>query len=181
MNWHALKGQSRTHYLIQGEIEVSDCADTVITTLVGSCVAACIYDTERCAGGMNHFLLPQAPSGGNDMMYGINQMELLINSLLKLGARKSNLKAKIFGGNAITNGLTDAGLRNSALAETFLRDENIPIIASALRGDKAQRIQFHPVTGRARMKYIHDTLPVETQVKPAPVTPIPNAGELELF
>ncbi|MGB6229189.1 MAG: chemotaxis protein CheD [Litorimonas sp.] len=181
MSWTDTTQRSRKLYLVQGEFKVSEDPQDVITTLVGSCVTACLYDPIAKVGGMNHFLLPHGPCGGNDTLYGINQMELLINGLLRMGARKYRMKSKLFGGNTITAGLCDAGVRNAEMAETFLSDENIPCVASALRGTQAQRIQFHPATGRARMKYIEDTFEGDRAQRPAPVAAPVDSGVVELF
>ncbi|MEM7727795.1 MAG: chemotaxis protein CheD [Pseudomonadota bacterium] len=171
--WEAFE----TIHLTQGEIKVSDDAGAMMTTLVGSCVSACLFDADAGMGGMNHFLLPEDPNGdGQSALYGINQMELLINSLVRMGARKSSLRAKLFGGNRMREGLGGVGARNAALAETFLHDEGIPCLSKALRGNRAQRIQFHPASGRARSKYISDA-PVRSR-RPAPVA---GPGEVELF
>ncbi|WP_298915004.1 chemotaxis protein CheD [uncultured Algimonas sp.] len=181
MSWNT-DGQSlRTVHLTQGEVKVSDESGVVMTTLVGSCVSACIFDPVARVGGMNHFLLPDDPNAGEQTaLYGINQMELLINRLLGIGARKSRLQAKLFGGNCLTKGLSDIGAKNAQLAEGFLISEAIPCIGNALRGTKAQRIQFQPATGKARVKRIADSADAIAK-RPAPA-PIPaQTGEVELF
>lgn len=168
--------------IVQGEVRVSEDPTLLITTLVGSCISACLFDPVSEVGGLNHFLLPEDPNGGDRVaLYGINQMELLINSLLTIGAKRNRLQAKLFGGNTLHAGLSDVGSKNADLAETFLSHEGIPCVSRAIRGTQAQRIQFHPTSGRARMKYIQDA-PVET-IRKAPVVPVVSdgAGDLELF
>jgi len=137
--------------ITQGETHVSDSANEVLTTVLGSCIAACIRDPRVKIGGMNHFLLPEGD--GNDrnaQRYGVNAMELLINGLLKRGANRQRLEAKIFGGANVLAGLSDVGTRNAAFAEKFLRDEGILLVGGDVRGNHPRRIQYWPLTGRAR-------------------------------
>lgn len=174
---------SRTHTIIQGEVLVSDDPNLAIATTVGSCVAACLYDPWRGVGGMNHFLLPDSPlgAGGHEsraLRYGVNLMELLINGLLSRGASRSCLRAKVFGGARITRGLTDAGPRNADFVERFLQHEGIPLVGGSLRGAEGRRVQFWPVTGRARQMMCGPAAPVE--VRPAPGLEA-GLGEVELF
>lgn len=124
-----------------------------ICTLLGSCVAACIGEKNTEIGGLNHFLLPDGNSDGvapNSARYGVNAMELLINDLLKAGARKSELVAKVFGGaNVIATSKTNTvGEQNGIFVKEYLRSESIPILAEDLGGDRARRVYFFPATGR---------------------------------
>ena len=173
----------RTRTIIQGQVDVSDEPDLVISTTVGSCVAACLYDPWRGIGGMNHFLLPDSPSGpggheSRSLRYGVNLMELLINGLLSRGASRSCLRAKVFGGARITRGLTDAGPRNADFVERFLEHEGIPLVGGSLRGTEGRRVQFWPVTGRARQMMCGPVRPVEA--RPAPGL-LAGPGDVELF
>lgn len=173
----------RTQTIIQGEVFVSDDPELLITTTVGSCVAACLYDARRGIGGMNHFLLPDSPlgAGGHEsraLRYGVNLMELLINGLLSRGATRSCLRAKVFGGARINRGLTDAGPRNADFVERFLQHEGIPLLGGSLRGTEGRRVQFWPVTGRARQMVCGPVAPIET--RPA-VVQESGLGEVELF
>ncbi|MGZ5927150.1 MAG: chemotaxis protein CheD, partial [Rhizomicrobium sp.] len=103
---------------MQGDTYVSDKPNEVLVTILGSCIAACIRDPHLGVGGMNHFLLPHGSDVGRDARcYGINAMELLINELLKSGARRERLQAKIFGGANVMAGLSDIGGRNAEFAE----------------------------------------------------------------
>jgi chemotaxis protein CheD len=124
----------------------------MMTTMLGSCIAACMCDRVARVGGMNHFLLPKA--NGTDsavsLRYGAYAMELLINGLTSIGAKRDRLEAKLFGGGRLTEGLTDIGEKNTAFAEQFLRREGIPLVGGSTRGTHARRIQFWPATGRAR-------------------------------
>lgn len=168
--------------IVQGEYAVSDKHDVVIHTLLGSCVAVCINDPVKGVGGMNHYLLPgdeQGRRGAAQENYGVNLMELLINGLLKRGARRENMQAKVFGGARTMAGLSDIGKKNIEFARRFLSYENIPIIGENTGGLNGRRIQYWPTTGRARQMLIAAPDEVVSQV--APKTSAANSGELELF
>lgn len=144
-------GESRVH-IIQGEFYVSADPSVMLTTTLGSCVAACIRDPEAGVGGMNHFLLPGdgGEIGQEAARYGAYAMELLINALLQAGASRGRLDAKLFGGGHLVNRLLDIGEQNATFAEGFLRREGIRVSGGSTRGEHARRIQFWPVSGRAR-------------------------------
>lgn len=112
-----------------------------MTTILGSCVAACMRDPLARVGGMNHFLLPGV-DGDEGMRYGVQSMELLVNALLRRGARRERMEVKLFGGGRLISGLTDVGSQNAAFAERFVRDEGLTYAGGSLRGDRARRIQF---------------------------------------
>ncbi len=135
--------------IVQGEFQVSNDPNLVLTTLLGSCVAACIRDPEAGVGGMNHFLLP-GDEGSYGKQYGVQAMELLVNGLLKKGARRDRLEAKLFGGAHLFSGLGEVGAQNAAFAEGFLKDEGIRFVGGSLKGDRGRRLQYWPVSGRAR-------------------------------
>jgi chemotaxis protein CheD len=166
----------------QGCFEVADRHDLVFSTILGSCVSACIRDPSIGVGGMNHFLLPEAPgSGSDDRRYGVQAMELLINGLLQLGASRARLEAKVFGGARMSATLADIGGRNAQFVRRFLGDEGIPIVAESLGGDQARRIHFWPATGRAQQQLVRDpAVAIRERVLARPVA-APSAGELELF
>ena len=137
--------------ITQGETYVTADAREVLTTVLGSCIAACIRDPDMGVGGMNHFLLARGGSHDRDATrYGVNAMELLINGLLKRGASRARLQAKLFGGANVISGLSDVGASNVAFAETFLANEGIALVGGDMRGTLPRRIQYWPVTGRAR-------------------------------
>ena len=137
--------------IVQGEFHVTDDAGLVLTTILGSCVAACLHDPVARVGGMNHFLLP-----GDEIStmacdrYGVHAMELLVNGLLQRGARRERLQAKLFGGARMLKGLTDIGTMNADFAERFIKRERIAYTGGSLRGERGRRLQFWPVIGRAR-------------------------------
>jgi chemotaxis protein CheD len=146
--------------VIQGGFAVSADPNDVMSTVLGSCVAVCLFDPVKAVGGMNHFLLATAShADSNDLKYGINAMELLINRLINAGAQRENLKAKIFGGARMTDHAGDIGQGNATFAENFLKRENIPCVSASVGGEKARRVQFFPTTGTARQMQITGTTP----------------------
>ena len=174
---------ARRHHVVQGDYSVSDDPQVVLTTLLGSCVAACICDPIARVGGMNHFLLPgdDRDSGDESLRYGVNAMELLINGLIAKGARRNRLEAKLFGGGRMMHNLGDVGELNVSFAERFLRDEGIAYVGGSVGGDQGRRVQYWPVTGRARQSLMtNDVAEVIAAERRSPVTPEP-AGALELF
>jgi chemotaxis protein CheD len=171
----------RKIHVIQGEFHVADAADVMLTTILGSCVSACMRDPVARVGGMNHFLLP-GEAGEAGLRYGVQSMELLVNALLHRGARRDRLEVKLFGGAHLFDGLSDVGGQNSAFAERFLRDEGLTYMGGSLRGDRARRVQYWPVSGRARQILL---APAESKVFVAerrrPAAPVEDTGALELF
>jgi len=133
--------------------------DMMITTVLGSCVAACIRDRELGIGGMNHFLLP-GNSGDTDspvsesMRYGSYAMEVLINDLLKAGARRANLEAKVFGGGHVLPGLNsiNVGARNASFVLNYLRTDNIPILVEDLLDVHPRKVCYFPHSGKVMVR-----------------------------
>jgi len=166
----------RPRHITQGEYAVGDGTHTSISTILGSCVATCLYDPGSGLGGMNHFLLPEGTgSGAPAASFGINAMELLINALIKAGAQRSGLQAKVFGGARMIAGLSDVGARNGEFVLDFLRREGIACTGQSLGGTQARRVQFWPAEGRARQKLLGEALVVET------VPAAKSGNEVELF
>jgi chemotaxis protein CheD len=170
--------------VIQGEWVVSRDPETVMTTVLGSCVAACIRDPEAGVGGMNHFLLPEAAEGarpGDADRYGAYLMELLVNGLLKQGARRDRLQAKLFGGCSFMGGRYAVGARNVAFGEKFLRDEGIAYLGGSVGGAQGRRIEFWPVSGRARQILLSAEAAQVAAPPRRPAPPAPVGGDVELF
>lgn len=166
-------------YVHQGTFSVSENSEEVLTTVLGSCVATCLFDPHSQVGGMNHFLLPSADSDrSGSRLYGVNLMELLINNLMRMGAERSNLKAKLFGGGMLNGGVWDIGERNAIFARKFLSDESIPCVGESLGGPSGRRIRFWPTTGRAQQNMLDGY--EEKMAPPTPKEP-PDIGEVELF
>ncbi|MEJ8561285.1 chemotaxis protein CheD [Yoonia sp. GPGPB17] len=158
--------------IVQGDFAVSTNPDVIMSTVLGSCVAVCLYDPDAGVGGMNHFLL--AGTGGQrgrDLRYGVNAMELLINRLLRAGAERHKLRAKLFGGARMTTHARDIGPSNANFAEEFLKQEGIPCISQSLGGEQARRVQFTPTTGAARQLQISGDGPEIIPTKKVPPPP----------
>lgn len=140
-----------------GEFFATD-RDLTLVTVLGSCVAACIRDRDSGIGGMNHFMLPRSrgdcgPASAT-ARYGVNAMELLINELIRLGARRASLEAKVFGGGSVLPGITrvNVGEMNATFVCNFLREESIPVMARDLQGTISRKVEFRPSSGRARVR-----------------------------
>lgn len=174
--------ENRTH-IMQGSFAVSGDPVTMLTTVLGSCVAVCLRDPIAKVGGMNHFLLPEADNSSGmsgSAVYGIHLMEVLVNGLLNLGADKTRLEAKVFGGANMVKGLGNIGSRNVEFAINFLEGEGIKYMSGDHGGDSGRRIQYWPVSGRARQRLM---LAVEEQqVEQNQAAPVDTSGgDLELF
>jgi chemotaxis protein CheD len=166
--------------------------DMLIVTVLGSCVSACIRDRVTGLGGMNHFMLPDGGSDPNSPIsasarYGTYAMEILINDLLKSGARRENLEAKVFGGGAVLKGFTaiNVGERNAAFVLSFLRNEKIRIMAEDLNDIYPRKVYFFPRTGKVLVKKLmqthNDTLARREIEYASRLKKQPVAGEIELF
>jgi chemotaxis protein CheD len=175
--------QGKRIHIIQGEYHVTDGPDVSLATVLGSCVAACVRDPVAGVGGMNHFLLPgdMDRSGQLAEREMVHIMELLLNGLFKRGAQRNRLEAKLFGGASMFNGLTDIGAKNAAFAEQFLRHEGVSVIGGSLGGRSGRRVEYWPVSGRARAQLIAGNVDRLTAPKPVVVQSVPNTGEVELF
>jgi chemotaxis protein CheD len=175
--------RERTVHVVQGEYAVVTEAGVVLTTILGSCVATCLWDPIAGVGGMNHFLLPGDDNSGDSMKYGVNSMELLVNGLLQRGGARGRLQGKLFGGAHVINNLSDIGAKNAEFALKFLQLEGISCVGQSMGGDRARRIRFWPMTGRAAQMMLESSN-VEVfsaeRSKPAP-TPSSAAGSVELF
>lgn len=178
------QNEHRVH-VVQGSNHVTGDPTVVLSTILGSCVAACVRDPALRVGGMNHFLLPSAPNGeAGDNRYGVQAMELLINGLLGLGADRRRLEAKLFGGARMIVGLSDIGAKNAEFARDFLKLEGIRLVGESLGGDRARRLHFWPSTGRASQQLVQDPKVIaaeRTLTRQEPKPAASSAGELELF
>jgi chemotaxis protein CheD len=133
-----------------GEVAASH-APIVLDTLLGSCVAVCVYDPVLRAGGMNHILLPACRAGDRSPRCGIYAMELLINEVMKLGGDRKRFVAKAFGGAKVLQGVNmlPIGDKNSNFVREFLATERIPLVAERLGGSHAVHLYFRTDTGKA--------------------------------
>jgi len=167
----------RRVHLIQGDHCVSADPTVAVTTVLGSCVAACLFDPVARVGGMNHFLLAadRRADPGAAHRYGAYAMEVLINDLMKAGAARSRLQAKLFGGAKMIAALNDIGASNAGFARTFLADEGIAVVSDSLGGVKARRVEFWPATGRARQRFVAGSAAVDSVASGS------DFGEVEMF
>jgi chemotaxis protein CheD len=192
-------GEARTFYferdfsrhavkVLPGEFFVA-AEDVVLSTVLGSCVSACIWDPTLKIGGMNHFLLPG--EAGSDPLsdsgrYGVFAMEQLINELLKRGARRQALEAKVFGGGHVMKNFTTitVGTRNAEFVLRFLATEGIRVVSQDLKDVHPRRVAFFPYSGRALCKHLKQAdsaLIAEEQNYSASLAKKPVAGDVELF
>lgn len=173
--------------VLPGEYFVS-AEDVVIMTVLGSCIAACIWDGRARVGGMNHFMLPDGEGGEGSGRYGSFAMELLINEMLKLGARRETMQAKVFGGGQVMAGFTtmNVGERNTKFVLDYLATERIPVVSQDVLDIHPRKVCFFPVTGKAlvkRLAHSHpETLAVEERRGNAVSVAKSNAGgSVDLF
>jgi len=161
--------------------------DMALTTVLGSCVSACLRDAEAGVGGMNHFMLPDAGSNGASARYGSYAMELLVNELLKQGARRGRLEAKVFGGGHVVRSFSSnsVGSRNVDFVRSYLATERIPIIAEDLGDRYARKLCYLPISGQAFMRRIESQGVVadlaQEQAYGSRLQKAPVAGDIELF
>ena len=169
--------------IIQGEHAVAADPGVVITTLLGSCVAACLYDPVARIGGMNHFLLGepaahQRLATAEMARYGVHAMELLINAMMALGAQRASLQAHLYGGANIIAGLAAIGTSNAAFARRFMAAEGIHVAHADLGGTHARKVEFLAHEGRSRCTISAGTV---REQRPRPLPTPAHVGELELF
>lgn len=172
--------------VLPGEFFVSD-EDLLIMTVLGSCIAACIWDSRLRIGGMNHFMLPE---GGADTSgrYGSYAMELLINELIKRGSMREHMQAKVFGGGAVISGMTsmNVGERNTQFVLDYLATERIPVVSKDVMDIYPRKVVFFPVTGKAMVKRLAHAHPetLETQERQGTATRLAQTnagGTVDLF
>jgi chemotaxis protein CheD len=166
--------------VMQGQALVSAELRAEMSTVLGSCVALCLFDPEARLGGMNHFLLAEPPVSGDsvDVFYGTYLMELLVNQMLAKGARKSRLKAHLYGGANVNRNMMRIGSANADFARSFVQREGIELVRSDLGGNNARRVDFRPASGQVRCRTVEDRFapPVQPNTRPAKAT-----GDVELF
>lgn len=171
--------------ICEGEYMVSDDPGAILTAVLGSCIAACLYDATLRIGGMNHFLLanPNSTSSRDAAAlhrYGVHAMETLMNALLTRGASRATLRAHLYGGASMHDGMRPIGLENSTFAKEFLTREGIMLVHADIGGRLARRVEFRPADGLARSRSV--------QGEPVPPKKIhghqiveADAGDVELF
>ena len=175
--------------VLPGEFYVTG-EDRIVVTVLGSCVAACIRDPQAGVGGMNHFMLPDNETRdpmNESARYGTYAMEMLINTLIKSGARRSHLEAKVFGGGSVLSNLSysNVGERNAEFVLKFLRTEHIHVAAKDLGDVYPRKVYYFPLTGKVMVKKLHSTgedVVAKSEVEYRKrLTSAPVAGDIELF
>lgn len=189
--WDPVQGCMNVKVL-PGEFYVG-AQEELVSTVLGSCVSACIHDPVRGIGGMNHFMLPE-PRGGSDSWsstvgraarYGSDAMEHLINALLKAGAQRSDFTVKLFGGGRVLAQMSDVGQRNIEFVRRYIATEKLRVVAEDLGDVYPRQVQFFPQSGKARVRLLRRTDDVKlvdnerTYLKQLANDPI--KGEVELF
>lgn len=180
--------------LLPGEFYVS-VQDEMVSTVLGSCVSACIFDARRRIGGMNHFMLPEpAGTGGGDdwsfvvgraARYGNDAMEQLINAILKVGGQRADLAVKIFGGGRVLAQMTDVGRRNIEFVQRYIATEGLQLVAADVGDVHPRQVQFFPASGRARVRQLRRgqdaVLVADERQYLKRLANDPIKGEVELF
>ena len=177
--------------ILPGEYFVTQ-RDLVIVTVLGSCVSVCLRDHVSGIGGMNHFMLPGNNDGGISPIsasarYGVYAMELLINHLLKLGARRNCFEAKVFGGGSVLRGMTanNIGDRNVEFVRDYLHTEHIPVVAEDLLDIYPRKVYYFPATGRVmvkKLRNLHNTTLLDREMEYSlRIKRTPVLGEIDLF
>lgn len=180
--------------LLPGEYYVTK-EDEMITTVLGSCISACIRDKVLGVGGMNHFMLPETSQTrldegknsvvGNATRYGNYAMEHLINTILANGGKRKNLEVKVFGGGKIIASLGDVGLKNISFVLDYIDTEGLQLVSQDLGDIYPRKVNFYPKTGRVRMKKIqdlhNDTIASRENQYRRTIKDAPVVGDVELF
>lgn len=146
--------------ILPGQYHACD-DNTIITTVLGSCVSVCLYDTVCGVGGMNHYMLPgdtdrSGKSANGSARYGTNAMKLLVEHVIQLGAVRASLEAKVFGAGKVMDGMSDVGRQNADFAIRYLSTENIRIAAVDVGDTQPRKIYFSPATGQVFVKRIQN-------------------------
>lgn len=181
------RGADHVTHIIAGEFAVVTEAGRVLATTLGSCVAACLHDPVRRIGGMNHFLLPEAPGDklSASARYGSVSMERLVNGLLSRGAQRRDLVAKVFGGASFGEWASGIGLRNVEFVMAYLADEGIATLAWDVGGNNARAVRFIPTTGEGFVRTIGMATALEVARREREhqrrLREQPVEGEVELF
>lgn len=147
--------------LLPGEYYVTTTGE-MVTTVLGSCISACIRDKVFGIGGMNHFMLPdhaqvehgswQDTKANAATRYGSYAMEHLVNDILKQGGRRENLEVKLFGGGHVLRISTNIGGRNASFAENYIRTEGLKLVAIDVEGPSPRKVNYFPATGKVLVK-----------------------------
>ena len=162
-----------------------DNEDLLVMTTLGSCIAACLWDRQARVGGMNHFMLPEG--AGDSGRYGSFAMELLINEMMKRGASRMTMEAKVFGGGAVISGMNsiNVGERNTKFVMDFLATERIPVVSKDVMDIYPRKVCFLPASGKAMVKRLAPTnaeaLLAQDRAAAQKAAPASTGGSIDLF
>ena len=194
---HRFWDKAREAYCVKilpGEYYYTNTNELISTTL-GSCVSACIWDEEHKVGGMNHFMLPLTDKQESEVTwgdvatdatrYGNYAMEYLINELLKHGGEKSQFKVKLFGGGKVLEGAGNVGMQNVNFVLDYVKTEGLNLISQDLGDVYPRKVLFDPLTGRAWMKRIKDandkSLAAREKEYRNSINTEPVSGDIDVF
>ena len=186
--WYEAQFQCEAVKVLPGEYFVDD-EELLIMTTLGSCIATCLWDRNAKVGGLNHFMLPDGAGNGLDSgRYGSYAMELLINELMKRGATRSTLEAKVFGGGQVISGMNtmNVGQRNTEFVLDYLKTERIPVVSKDVMDVYPRKVCFLPHCGKAMVKRLSPTnaealVAQDRAAAQKPVPPASGAGSVDLF
>jgi chemotaxis protein CheD len=182
--WYETQFSSEAVKVLPGEYFV-DSEELLIMTTLGSCIAACLWDRNARVGGLNHFMLPEASGDGGDSgRYGAYAMELLINEMMKRGAARSSLEAKVFGGGQVIAGMDslNIGERNTRFVLDYLKAERIVVVSKDVLDIYPRKVCFLPFSGKAMVKRLAATAAATVQAQERAAVPAPaSGGSVDLF
>lgn len=186
--WDKRSGMS-TAKILPGEFYVT-AHNEAITTILGSCISACVRDPKAGLGGMNHFMLPISNSASsieqaNAARYGNFAMEQMINDILRNGGTRQNLEVKIFGGGRVMRGITDVGKKNIDFVKEYIELEGLRLLAEDVGGKYPRKVMYHPKTGKVKMKKLinqhNNTVESRDESYFDKITHQKTEGDIELF
>ena len=178
-----------TAKILPGEFYVTG-HNEAITTILGSCISACVRDPKAGLGGMNHFMLPIDKSAtvtqeADAARYGNFAMEQMINDILRNGGNRDNLEVKIFGGGRVMKGMTDVGKKNIQFVKDYIAMEGLKLLAEDVGGNYPRKVMYIPKTGKVKMKKLinqhNDTVETRDESYFDKITHQKTEGEVELF
>ncbi|PID90202.1 MAG: chemotaxis protein CheD [Bacteroidetes bacterium] len=153
-------GERKTHFLYPAALYASR-EPTTVSTILGSCVAVCLWDKQLSIGGINHFMLPLWNGQGlASPKYGNIAIEKLVAKMESLGSQRGDLVAKVFGGGAVidTGSHFHIGDRNIEMALESLKELGIPVVARSVGGTNGRKLEYDTETGAVRQRYIQKTM-----------------------
>ena len=182
--WYEGAFKSEAVKVLPGEYFVMN-EEILIMTTLGSCIAACLWDRTARVGGLNHFMLPEGDDGSG--RYGSFAMEVLINHMMKLGARRTSMQAKVFGGGAVIGGMSSSrvGERNTEFVLDYLKTERIPVVSKDVLDIYPRKVCFMPVSGKAMVKRLAsanvEALLEQDRAAAQRAAAAPSSGSVDLF